>query len=125
LSVQCTIDASQKVVIVTLTGEVSDTDIISIGAVTSSDPLFDPSFSEIVDFSAATGGSVSMFAVQTLAQRTSIYSRTSKHVVIAPKPHIFGLTRMFQAHAAETRPNTLVVRTLDEAFDSLGLQKSS
>ena len=121
---KCTIDATQKVVIVTLAGEISDTDVISIGALTSSDPFFDPSFSEIVDFSPATGGSVSTFALQTLARRTSIYSRTSKHIVIAPKPHIFGLTRMFQAHATETRPNTLVVRTLDEARECLGLQKA-
>lgn len=125
LSVSVTIDATQKIVLVRFTGEVKDADLSGIPIATKADPLFDPSFWEIVDFSAATGGSVSTFAVHTLAQRTSIYNRDSKHVVVAPQAHVFGLTRMYQAYARETRPNLEVVRTLDEAYASLGLSNSS
>ena len=119
LSVEFTIDVSQKVVIVTFAGEISDVDLIEIGPLTKSHPLFDPSFSEIVDFRAVTGGNVSTGTVQTLAQRTSIYNHASKHIVIAPQPHVFGLTRMFQVYAEKTRPNTVVVHTLDEAREYL------
>lgn len=125
LSVSVTIDATQKIVLVQFTGEVKDADLIGIPIATKAHPLFDPSFSEIVDFSAATGGSVSTFAVHTLAQRTSIYDRSSKHVVVAPQAHAFGLTRMYQVYARETRPNLEIVRTLDEAYASLGLSKST
>ena len=124
MSVNVTIDARQKVVLVTLTGEIKDADLIEIPAATKAHPEFDPSFSEIVDFSAVTGGKVSTFAVQTLAQRTSIYNRTSKHVVIAPQAHGFGLTRMYQVYAQETRPNMDVVHTLEEAYESLGLGRT-
>jgi hypothetical protein len=123
--VEFKIDASQKVVIVTFAGEISDADLIEIGPVTKSHALFDPSFSEIVDFSAVTGGRVSTFAVQTLAQRTSIYNQASKHVVIAPQPHVFGLTRMFQVYAEKTRPEMAVVHTMDEARKCLGLQRKT
>lgn len=120
LSLKVTINTSQKVVLVTLTGEIKDADLIEIAALTKADPLFDPSFSEIVDFSSVTGGKISTFAVQTLAQRASIYNRTSKHVVIAPQAHGFGLTRMYQVYARETRPNMEVVHTLEEAYKCLG-----
>jgi hypothetical protein len=122
--VELKIDAGEKVVVVTLAGEISDTDLIGIGPATKSHPRFDPSFSEIVDFRAVTGGRVSTFAVQSLAQRTSIYNQASKHVVIAPQPHVFGLTRMFQVYAEKTRPNTVVVHTLNEAREYLALPKS-
>jgi len=122
LSVNVSIDANQKVVLVALAGEIKDADLIEIAAVTKAHPLFDPSFSEIVDFSAVTGGKVSTFAVQTLAQRESIYNRTSKHVVIAPQAHGFGLTRMYQVYAHQTRPNMEVVHTVEEAYKSLGLK---
>jgi len=122
LSVTYTIDATEKVVLVAFAGEIEDADLIEIGPATKARPLFDPSFSELVDFSGVTGGTVSMFAIRTLARRTSIYNRNSKHIVIAPQPHVFGLTRMFQVFAEETRPNLVVVHTLEEARKCLGLQ---
>ena len=125
MSVRLTVDVHQKVVIVTFAGEVSDTDLIEIGPLTNSHPLFDPNFSEIVDFTEVTGGSISAAAVQTLARRTSIYNRASKHVVVAPQPHVFGLTRMYQVYAEETRPNMVVVHSFDEARECLGLRKGT
>lgn len=125
MSLNITIDTSQKVVVATLRGEIKDADLIDIAALTKGHPLFDPSFSEIVDFSGVTGGKISTFAVQTLAQRASIYHRTSKHVVIAPQAHGFGLTRMYQVYARETRPNMEVVHTLEEAYKCLGLDRGA
>lgn len=119
--VEYTIDTNQKVVIVTFTGEINDADLTKVSRETKARPLFDPSFSEIVDFSAVTGGKVSIFALQALARRTSIYRETSKHVVIAPQPSVYGLTRMYQVYAEGTRPNSVVVHTMDEARACLGL----
>jgi hypothetical protein len=121
--VEYTIDQSQKVVVVTFRGEIGDADLLNIGPATQAHPSFDPSFSEIVDFSAVTGGNVSTAALQVLARRQSIYNQASKHVVIAPQTHVFGLSRMFEAYAEGTRPNTVVVRSLDEARVCLGLQR--
>ena len=125
VSVEYTIDTSDKFVLVTFAGEIDDADLIEIGPATQAHPLFDPSFAEIVDFSAVTGGRVTTFAVQSLARRTSIYNRASKHIVIAPQPHVFGLTRMFQVFAEGTRPNLFVVHTLDQARECLGLKRKT
>ena len=121
MSVEYKIDASHKVVIVTFHGEIGDADLMNIGPTTRSNPSFDPAFSEIVDFSAVTGGKISTGALQALARHESIYDRASKHVVIAPQPHVFGLSRMFQVYAESTRPNTMVVHSLIEARECLGL----
>ena len=123
MSVKCTIDVDEKVVIVTFAGEIGDADMIGIGTATKTHPFFDPTFSEIVDFSAVTGGKVSTATLQTLARRTSIYNPASKHVVIAPQAHVYGLSRMFQVYAEQTRPNMVVVHTMDEARVSLGLKR--
>lgn len=123
MSVEYEIDAAQKVVVVRFTSEMTDADLIGIGTATKSHPSFDPCFSEIVDFSAVTGKSISTFALQTVARRPSIYNQASKHVVIAPQSHVFGLSRMFQTFAEQSRPNMVVVKTMDEACECLGLKR--
>jgi hypothetical protein len=100
----------------------SGADLLGIAAATKAHPQFNPSFSEIVDFSAVTGGNVSTFALRSLAQRPSIYDRASKHIVIAPQSHVFGLSRMFQVFAENTRPKMAIVHTLNEARNYLALQ---
>lgn len=116
MSVEYTIDTVHKVVVVRFAGEMTDADLTGIATETKSHQ-FDPSFSEIVDLSAVTGKSVSTFAVQTVARRPSIYDPASRHVVIAPQPHAFGLSRMFQIFAEQSRPNMVVVKTMEEACE--------
>jgi hypothetical protein len=116
-----TIDVGQRVVMVTYYGEVHDAEILDFAAVIRSDPKFDPSFSEIVDFSQVSGGDVSTEAIRELSRRESIFNPTSMHVAIAPQPVAFGLTRMFQGLAGQRRPNVVVVRTMEEARKALGL----
>lgn len=41
----------------------------------------------------------------------------------APQPHAFGLSPMFQAFAEQSRPNTVVVKTMEEACECLGLER--
>jgi hypothetical protein len=119
---QITIDEAKRVVIVTFENEIGDADLLGIATATMAHPQFNPSFSEIVDFSAVTGGNVSTFALRSLAQRTSIYDHASKHIAIAPQTHVFGLSRMFQVFAEDTRPNMAVFHTLNEALKFLGVQ---
>ena len=125
MSVQFTIDASQKLVIRKFSGEISDADILENPRRVQADPQFDPSFSEVVDFSGVTGGDVSTSAIQELARQKSIFNLASKRVVIAPQPLLYGLTRMFEVYAEGTKPNIKLVHTFDEAREFLGLQKTS
>lgn len=120
-----TIDASDRLVVVTCFGEVDDAEVLGTGAVIRSHPEFDPSFSEIVDLSEVSGGDISTQAIRELSLRESIFSPTSMHVAVAPQPVAFGLTRMFQGLAGQRRPNVVVVRTMEDARKALGLDPSA
>lgn len=72
LGVKYTVDPNEKLVIVTFSGQIGDADPQAIGLATKIHTDFDPSFSEVVNFSAVTGRTVSAAAVQILAQRTRL-----------------------------------------------------
>jgi hypothetical protein len=112
-------------VIHTFSGELRDDDISDLPARVRSFPGFDPTFSELLDFSGVTAGTLSTAALDAVARSRSSFSPTSLHVLIAPQDHLFGLARMAQVLAGKTRPNSVVVRTMDEAREILGLEKTS
>lgn len=122
MGVQFTIDVHKGLVVSTYYGEIYDADLFDVAGLIGSNPDFDPMFSEIVDFSGVTAVAISSIAIQQKARQESIFSPTSKHAVIAPQAHIFGLARMFEVYAEQTKPNIMVVRTLDEARKFLGLE---
>ena len=124
MGVKLAIDRNKRLVVSTYYGEIKDSDVLAQAALIGSHPDFDPSFSEIADFSEVSSGTVSTVAIREMARRPSIYDPASMHVAIAPQPHIFGLARMFQAFADQTRANVAVVRTMNEAHKILGLEKT-
>ena len=115
MGVRLAIDINQRLVISTYSGEISDAELLDQTSLIRSHPDFDPSFTEILDFRAATAVNLSTSAVQQLSQRASVFNPTSVRVVIAPQDHIFGLARMGEVFAEKTKPNISVVRTVDEA----------
>lgn len=123
VGVQVTIDVSQRLVISTFSGEISDAEILGVRSLIRSHPDFDPNFSEILDFSAVTAASISASAVQEASQRASNFNLTATHVVIAPQDLIFGLARMAEVFAQKSRPNGVVVRSMEEARKILRLEK--
>jgi hypothetical protein len=123
MGVRLTIDVNQRLVISTFSGELSDAELLGHASLIRSHPDFDPSFSEILDFSGVTGSNLSASAVRELSRRVSIFNLTSAHVVIAPQDHIFGLARMAEVFAEKSKPNGVVVRTMDEARKILRLEK--
>jgi hypothetical protein len=124
VAVQLEIDVSQKLIIATFSGEVTDADVLGLASKVHSHPDFDPSLSILWDFSGVTAGTVSTAAMRELSWRKSILSPASMHVIIAPQDHIFGLFRMGEVFAQKTKPNVVVVRTLEEARKFLGSEKA-
>jgi len=111
----------KALVLITYSGEIDDTELIRPFTSLTAHPDFDPSFSEIVDFSQARDASVSTEAIRNLALSTSLYHTSARHAVVAPQPHVYGLVRMYQTLAEATRPNLIVVRSVDEAYVRLGI----
>jgi hypothetical protein len=111
-------------VVHTFSGELGDADIADLPLRVRSHPDFDPTFSELLDFSGVTAGTVSTPVLDAVARSKSSFSPASFHVVIAPQDYIFGLARMAQVFTGETRPNSAVVRTMEEARKILGIEKA-
>ena len=117
------IDIARKLVVSTWSGEIKESDFFEVASRIKAHPDFDPCFSELLDFSGATGVSVSTFELQAIASQESIYNRSSMHVVIVPQPHLFGLARMYQVYAEQTKPNVVAVRSMEEACAQITAKK--
>jgi hypothetical protein len=124
VSAQFAIDVERRLVVTTFAGENSEEEIIGLASKIQSHPDFDPSFSEIIDCRAISTVGISTAGVGRIARRKNIFDPASLHVIVAPQDHIFGLARMGQALADQTVPNIVVVRTMEEAYKLLNLQKS-
>ncbi|MGI9104031.1 MAG: hypothetical protein ACR2IF_16440 [Terriglobales bacterium] len=116
------IDRQRRLVCSTFYGELTDQELLRHHTALTADPLFDPTFSEIADFSAVTKVAVSEIALQSLAKRQSLYREAVIHVVVAPQEIAFQLAGKYQSMAQETRPNLVVVQTLEEAYQRLGVK---
>ena len=124
VAAQLTIDVKQRLVVHTFSGVLCDEDIADLPSKVRAHPDFDPTFSELLDFSAVTAGTVSTAAINAAAQRKTSFVPTARRVIIASQDHLFGLARMGQAFAERTRPSVSVVRTMAEARKVLGIEQA-
>ena len=78
----------------------------------------------ITDFSAVTEFAVSSEIIRQLAREEPAVpnATTRPRILVVPQTHAYGLARMFQITGETTRPMLSVVRTMDEAIATLGIQ---
>jgi hypothetical protein len=77
--------------------------------------------SGICDFSNVERLQVTSNMVKDLAARPPVVLPGFKHVIVAPQEQVYGLVRMYETLTG--RNNTIIVRSLDEAYTTLGLIK--
>lgn len=77
----------------------------------------------IADYTAVDSFDVETKTIEKLANHRSANPQEWKVVVIAPKPHIFGLMRMLSLLSGARRPNLHVVRTAAEAYKLLEMEE--
>ena len=116
------VDAQRRIVISTLSGLITDEILLRHAQRIATDPGFDPSFAEIVDFSGAVMGGISAKTLQSIAQTKSVFKPDVPHVIVAPTNELSVIARQYQKISAESRPKLFVVRTLKEAYQLLALQ---
>ena len=116
------IDAQRRIVISIFSGPITDEILLRHGRRLATDPAFDPSFAEIVDFSGAEMGAISGKTLQAIAQAKSLFKPDVPHVIVAPTNEMSVIARQYQKISAESRPKLFVVRTLKEAYQLLALQ---
>ncbi|HEY7610281.1 MAG TPA: hypothetical protein VIF14_13690 [Alphaproteobacteria bacterium] len=75
----------------------------------------------ILDLSAVDRAEVSSRFIADLAESGPTIPGETR-VLVAPKPEIFGLSRMYELQQNRTAGPTLVVHTLAEAYEALGVR---
>jgi len=118
------IDRKRKLAVSTFYGELHDQDLVTHRVTILENPAFDPSFSELVDFSAVTSFRLSEAALSKMATVKSIFHEASIHVVVAPEDLAFNIASRYRDLTRVTRPNLYVVRTLEEAYTLLETTRS-
>lgn len=85
------------------------------------DPRFDPTFSQLIDFTAVTHTTLTTAQIRGLAV-ASIFAADARRVMVTPSPFFFGLGRMFSMmREIVGERGLLIVRTHEEAVQALGL----
>lgn len=114
----------QKLVVTKLFGELNRDEFAEVNSTIRFHPGFNPAFSELIDCTGITNLDISIQLLQDTASAQSIFSKDSKHVIVAPLDYLYGLARMSQMFAEQTKPNVVVVRTLAEAYEMLGMKQA-
>ena len=116
------VDVENGIVYSSFEGALNDNDILTHRNLLKSHPDFNPQFSEIVDFTEVKQLKVTVGLINSMAKSDSLYSPESRHAVIAPHDLTYGVARMYQMLAQDTRPNVAVVRSMTEARRFVGIE---
>jgi hypothetical protein len=76
----------------------------------------------IVDFAAVENAEISAEDVRSIAERPAAFPAGMPRVFVAPRPVVYGMSRMYQIIRDDLASDLHVVHTLEEANALLGLE---
>jgi hypothetical protein len=118
------IDIERRLVVSRAWGTMTDDDVREHARLLRADPLFDPTFRQLVDMCGITEDHVDTGTKQQ-ASYDQLFTPGVRRAWVASKDYSFGMARMY-AVAAERQGQTIgVFRSLYEAEEWLGLQTRS
>jgi hypothetical protein len=91
------VNAADRIVVLTVAGELEDSDLLRLAIDVESDPEIEPDFSLLVDLRGADGRNVTSNGVRELARRPFALSPTSRRGIVTPTELTFGMARMYEA----------------------------
>jgi len=121
---QIVYDRSNRILRARFEGRVTDEELTAVyqlgqGLVTRLDTQ-----AGITDFSDVTTVAFTPQTIYELAAAKPIMLDPARPVVfVAPTPHVYGMSRMFEILGEASRPNLHVVRTMEEAYKILNVQE--
>ena len=111
------IDKERRLVMTTVFGVATMADGLAHQEKLRKDPDFDPSFSQLMDYTHVVRFEITAEDVRTLAQQ-SIFSPHSRRAMLVSGDLAFGLARMFEAlRESFGEQGIRVFRNLDDALD--------
>jgi hypothetical protein len=120
LPAEYVIDIERRLVTSRAWGALTDDDVREHYDALRADPLFDPTYRQLVDMTGITKDLVGPGTKQQASQN-QIFAPGVRRAWVASRDYIFGMARMY-AVAAESKGQTLgVFRAMSEAEEWLGL----
>ena len=114
------IDLERKLVISHAWGAITDDDVREHNRMLRTDPLFDPTFRQLVDMSGITEDLVDVQTKRDVSH-DQFFAPGVRRAWVAPADYSFGMARMY-AIAAESEGQAIgVFRARSEAEEWLGL----
>jgi hypothetical protein len=96
MNVDQEIDHTRRLVILTISGEITDQDLIALADRVANTPSINKNFSMLVDLRFASGLKVTTEGVRKLAERPLVLAAESRRAVVVPSPLGYGMARMYE-----------------------------
>ena len=109
------VNAADRVVILSVSGELGDSDLLSLAIDIENDPEVKPDFSMLVDVRRADVRNVTSAGVRALADRPLALSPASRRGIVVPSELGFGMARVYEALRNAESGAIRVFRDYEEA----------
>jgi hypothetical protein len=109
------IDAAARVVILEVSGDLGDPELLGLAEELEKAPEVEADFSLLMDLREASGKSVTSAGVRALAARPLVLSAASRRAVVVPSELGFGMARMYEMLREERGGAPRVFRDYDAA----------
>lgn len=109
------VNAADRVVIIALSGDIGDQDLLSVANELENDPEVRSDYSLLIDLRQADGRNVTRNGVRALAARDRVLSPKSRRGVLVLTSLGFGMARMYEMLRGEDEVSWEVFRDFDEA----------
>ena len=116
------INAARGVIIVTVTGVLTDEGLFDMHRRLAGDPAVKPNFAVLFDLRQANGIAVTTDGVRVLADLPLVLSPESRRAVVVPSDLGFGMARMYGLLRGNKGGTVEVFRDFAEASRWIGLE---
>jgi hypothetical protein len=118
------VDPVRNIVIVAMTGAITDADLLDIHDYLGSDKALQPDFALLIDLREANGTEITSAGVRALADLPLVLSPESRRAVVVPSSLGLGMVRMYGLWRGGEDGGIRAFRDLDEARDWLASDES-
>jgi hypothetical protein len=115
MHVERKVDPQARVVVLAVSGELGDRELLSLADALERDPEVGSDFSLLMDLRRASGQNVTSAGVRALAARPLVLSPTSRRAVVVPSDLGYGMARMYEMLSDRRGGATRVFRDYGDA----------
>jgi hypothetical protein len=116
MHIERTIDPAARVVILTVSGDIGDSELLRLADELAETPEVESDFALLIDLRQARGAKVSTAGVYRLVERGLVLSPGSRRAVVVPTNLGFGMARMYEMLRKNRGGSPRVFRDYDEAL---------